>query len=139
MNDQMIRVISSPSSSTTGFATLIFATDGPPGQVPGMGTTTSARRRGMRELDESEARDGLALLLQLRDRRVDAAAGEVVDLQPLHDLPPPVARDARERREDPLGHAVGAVGRDRRGGPVTHGRAVDPVVDVVDGGVRGGG
>jgi hypothetical protein len=26
MNDQMIRVISSPSSSTTGFATLIFGT-----------------------------------------------------------------------------------------------------------------
>jgi len=27
MNFQMIRVISSPSSSTTGFATLIFCTD----------------------------------------------------------------------------------------------------------------
>jgi hypothetical protein len=59
MNCQMMRVISSPSSSTTGFATLIFATVG---LSPVLGTLE--RREG---LQQAEGRNGVAFFLQLGD------------------------------------------------------------------------
>src|SRR4051794_30152701 len=137
MNCQMIRVISSPSSSTTGFCTLIFAT----------GLLLSPRlRRAVersygwcsegRTSDETEALHGVALLDQLRHRRVDAGAREVVDVEALDDLPLAARGRHREGRHQALGDAVRAVGHDRRRGPVAVRRAVHPAEDVVDGRVR---
>src|SRR5690606_18314176 len=77
--------------------------------------------------------------LELLDGGVDAGAGEVVDLQALDDLVRPVLDGHREGGDEALRHAVGTVRRDAHGGPVALGRAVDPGVDVVDGGVGGGG
>src|SRR5699024_7207393 len=57
----------------------------------------------------------------------------------LDDLPLAVLGGDGEGGDESLGHTVGAVGRNGGGGPVTLGCAVDPVVDVVDGGVGGGG
>src|SRR5579885_494614 len=85
--------------------------------------------------DEAEAADGVALLHQLLHRGVDAGAGELVDLQALDDLVLAVLADDREGGDEALGDAVGAVRGDAHGGPVALGRAVDPGVDVVDGGV----
>src|SRR5690606_27001560 len=53
---------------------------------------------------------GVALLLVLGDRGVDAAPGELVDLQALHDRVLAARAGAREARDDALGHAVRAVG-----------------------------
>ena len=52
MNDQMIRVISSPSSSTTGFFTLIFAMCVGPWERggPGAPMLSPARQRALRHL-----------------------------------------------------------------------------------------
>src|SRR5690606_38251771 len=58
--------------------------------------------------DEAELADGVALLAELGDRGVDAAARELVDLQALDDLPVPVDRAGRERGDQALRHAVGA-------------------------------
>ena len=73
-----------------------------------------------------------------RDGRVDARAGELVDLEALDDLPLAAGRGDRERRDDALGHAVGAVGRDAA---ETQSPAGVPLTqeDVVDRGVRGRG
>ena len=101
------------------------------------GVSCASRAVGRAGLDQAELGDGVALLDQLGDGGVDARAGEVVDLQALDDLPLAAAGDDGERGDDALGHAVRAVGRERRGGPVALGGAVDPRVDVVDGGVGG--
>ena len=50
-----------------------------------------------------------------------------------------VRRGDRERGDQALGHAVGAVGEDRHRDPVAVGGAEHPVVHMVDGGVGGGG
>src|SRR5690606_6502507 len=83
--------------------------------------------------DQAELADRLPLFFQLLDRSVDAGAGELVDLQALHDLELAVLGHHREGRDQTLGHAVGAVGNHRGGRPVTLRGAVDPGVDVVDG------
>src|SRR3712207_7145617 len=49
---------------------------------------------------------------------VHPAAGEVVDLEPLDDLPAPAARRDRVGVDQPLRDAVGAVGDDRHRDPV---------------------
>src|SRR5690606_3986992 len=131
MNAQMIRVISSPSSSTTGPATLIFA------MLSNSWTVTFflSTSRYQMPSDQPEGCHGVALLTQLLDRGVDALPRELVHVQALDDLPRTVPRDHRERRDQPFGHAVGAVRHDAGRGPVTLGGAQHPVVHVVDGGV----
>src|SRR4051794_31509792 len=97
MNDQMMRVISSPSSSTTGFFTLILA-------MARAGYWTCAERSGPGERDASlhegqaETKGSLRVQVHLREGRV--LLGDPVDERPLvgHDLavvadPPEVGFD----------------------------------------------
>jgi len=100
---------------------------------PDPGTTDPGGRS-----DEALAPHGLHLLDQLLGGGVDPGPAEVVDVEALDDGPLATARGAREAGDDPLGHAVGAVGRHRHRHPVALGRAEHPVVHVVDGGVGGG-
>src|SRR5690606_28412885 len=86
--------------------------------------------------DQAELLDGLALLDELADRGVDLAAGELVDLEALNDLPGAARGADREGGDQALRHAVGAVGDDRGRGPGVRGGTGDPVADVVDRGVR---
>ena len=76
---------------------------------------------------------------QLGDAGVDALAGEVGDLEALDDLPLAARAVQGQAADDALLDAVGAVGGDGHRDPVAVGGAEDPVVDVVDRGVRGGG
>ena len=90
MNDQMIRVISSPSSSTTGFFTLIFAMCGPCGRcVAGADAIAACRRRA---------------------RRWRGSRGAPSVLEP----PPRSARRALSRSSWPASRARRAPGRARR-------------------------
>src|SRR3954454_7890734 len=110
MNAQMIRVISSPSSSTTGLSTLIFATRTPASYVGwwgGRGTPS----------DEAEGLHGAAHLDGLGARGVDPGAGELVDREPRNDPPVAAGRRDREGRHEALRDAVRPVGDDRRRGP----------------------
>jgi len=61
----------------------------------------------------------------------------LVDLQSLHDFVAAVPGYDGEAGDETFRDTVGAVGHDRCGGPRVGGRAVDPVVEVVDGGVGG--
>ena len=72
-----------------------------------------------------------------RRGRVDPLARELVDLEALHDRRTRRPASCTGSRDDPLGHAVGAVRGDRHRDPVAVGRAVHPVVHVVDRGVGG--
>src|SRR5690625_2282094 len=142
---------SPPSKTTTGWAKARsrtrFTAVGPPGCGSARGGHGDGSGEGsppdpstwMRVAsDEAELADGVALGDEFSHGRVDPLAGELVDLQALDDLPRAVPGVDREGGDEPLGHAVGPVRRDRRGGPRAA-RAVDPVVDVVDRRVRGGG
>lgn len=57
-------------------------------------------------LEQAELRHGGPLVDELCHRGIDARAGEVVDLEPLHDLPPTVDGANRQGRHDALGDAV---------------------------------
>src|SRR5688572_24616709 len=86
--------------------------------------------------------DGIALFVQLLERRHHAAAAELAHVEPLHDLVAPVLAGDGIAVEHALGYAVVAVGRYAHAGPVAGLGALDPVAHVVDrgvGGARGGG
>src|SRR6201999_4606851 len=83
--------------------------------------------------------DRAALVGELGGRFVDPAAGEVVDVQALHDAPVAALGGHRERRDQTLGHTVGAVGNDGHRHPVVLRGAQQPVAGGVDGGRRSRG
>src|SRR5689334_19542719 len=68
--------------------------------------------------DQSQLGDGPALVVQFSGGLVDPAAGELIDLQTLHDAPVAVLGGHRERGDQALRHAVAAVGEDRHRHPV---------------------
>src|SRR4051812_22846332 len=100
--------------------------------------TPHAPRRCGRPSDQPERTDGVALFFELVDRRVDALAREVVDVEPLNDLVALALTGHRERRDQPFRYAVRAVGDDGGRRPVTVAGAEHPVAHMVDGGVGGG-
>src|SRR3954466_13192215 len=131
MNCQMIRVISSPSSSTTGLSTLIFAMRTPASTYLDVKISVGS--------DEAKGPNGVPLLRQLGDRPVDALPREGVQLQTFDWLPATPDGTAGQRRDETFGDAVRAGRRQRHGGPVTLRSARHPGVHVIDGGVRRAG
>src|SRR5699024_9514490 len=91
--------------------------------------------------DQPELAHRVALLGELCHGRIDTCPGEVVDVQALHDLPRAADAAGGEGGDETFGHAVGAVGGERGGGPLPLRRSVHPVIHVVDrrGGGGGGG
>src|SRR5690606_18760620 len=81
--------------------------------------------------------DAGALFAELVVRGLHLLPGEVVELEPLHDLVLPVLAADRERVDDALGDAVAAVRRDSHADPVLAG-AERPVAHVIDRGRRRG-
>src|SRR5690606_14599703 len=75
--------------------------------------------------------DAGALLAELVVRGLHLLPREVVELETLHDLVPPVLAADRERVHDALGDAVAAVGSDGHADPVLAGaeRPVAPLID----------
>ena len=129
----MIRVISSPSSSTTGFCTLIFATGRAPGlvRVDEVVRVSAGLRSRPRPCTASRSSASSATEASMRAREKSSISRPWT----ISHLPPRESTGNEEMR--PSGTPYEPSDDDRRRGPVAVGGAVDPAVDVVDGGVRG--
>src|SRR5262245_53876975 len=95
------------------------------------------RRRGCRRSysDQAELCDGVALVLELVDRRVDALAREVGHLEALDDRVLAAGAAAGMAADHALGDPIAAVARHPHRHPVVALGPEHPVADVIEGGV----
>src|SRR5699024_1711255 len=84
-------------------------------------------------LDQAEFGDSRALFSQLGRGRIHLGSAEIIDIQPLHDLPVPVSGGDREGIHEPFGYPVRAIRSYCHGSPVVIGRAVQPITGGVNG------
>src|SRR5665811_1405304 len=84
------------------------------------------------DLDQAEILYRVTLFGEFCGTRVDAGAGELVDLQTLDDGDLGVLRGDGEGRDESFGDSIGTIGGDGHREPVAFRRTLEPVAGVID-------